>query len=689
MLRFGALLERKIPLPRQQKHFEMTSSFWTLLLGLLLGTLACSDPAPTRALPQRIDLNGTWELIDPETQASYAATVPGTAHTDLLANGAISDPYYRNNELALQYLENKNWHYRRRFSLRESDLGAQRIELICEGLDTYARVVLNGVELGRTQNMFREWTFAVGPQLQVGDNQLDIYFTSPFAHQAERVQSLGYVLPADNEAGEQKYGPFCRKAPYHFGWDWGPRLVSSGIWRDIYLLASDGLRLVDHSVQTLTCHPTEARLVLRTIVDSDSEGTVAVQLDDWLRSTHRVRAGRQVLLDTFRVAQPRLWWPNGRGPAELYDGRLRLERAGQLLADEPVRFGIRTVELVHEADSIGTSFYLVVNGEPLFAKGANYIPQDVFVPRVSAAQYRRLLGAAQAANMNMLRVWGGGIYENDIFYELCDSLGLLVWQDFMFAGTMYPIDEAFTAEVEREVRYQVERLSKHPSVALWCGNNEIEVAWHNWGWQEKYAYSDSVQAQLWRGYEALFKRQIPRWLGEAGAQQPYTRTSPLSNWGTAENFNHASMHYWGVWHGRDSIEAFADNVGRFMVEYGMQSYPDTSTIARFALAEDRALDSEVMRNRQKSYIGNGEILRQIQQRYSDPVDFVDFVDKSQRVQAEAMRMAIEAHRGSGGHCMGSLLWQLNDCWPGPSWSIIDYYGRPKRAYGAVRAAFGD
>ncbi len=662
-------------------------SFVLLALGILGCFFACSPSAPQTSIPIRFDLNGEWELIDPSNQQSYPATVPGTVHTDLLANEVIPDPFFRNNEPSLQYLEKQNWIYRRQFKLSEADLEANQIELICDGLDTYAKIILNGEKIGSSYNMFRQWSYDVRPDLRVGDNELEIQFTSPFQQQEEKVKGLGFVLPADNEAGELKYSPFCRKAPYHFGWDWGPRLMSTGIWKDIYLLSSSATRLLDYSVQTLDYEEEKARLVLKTIVESAGEETLTVTLDDLIESQHELQSGTNEFFDTFTVAQPQLWWPNGHGAAHLYQGHLKVQHGRTIIADDTISYGIRTIELVNEKDSIGTSFYFVVNGKPIFAKGANYIPQDVFIPRVKDAQYRQLLQAAQSANMNMLRVWGGGIYEKDIFYELCDSLGLLVWQDFMFAGTMYPIDEEFMRNVEAEVRYQVNRLSKHPCIATWCGNNEIEVAWHNWGWQEKYKYTEAFQTQLWDGYVSLFKQNIPRWIKEEGMNTAYTSSSPLSNWGTAENFNHSSMHYWGVWHGRDDIDAYRENVGRFMVEYGMQSYPDISTIARFSLTEDLALDSEVMVNRQKSYIGNPEILRLVKTRYPEPTDFADFVAKSQAIQAEGMRMAITAHRESNGHCMGSLVWQLNDCWPGPSWSIIDYYGKPKKAYVAVKEAF--
>lgn len=637
--------------------------------------------------PNTMSLNGPWLLTNVETGVVSAAEVPGTVHTDLMNFGLLPDLYYRNYEQDFQGLEKQDWIYSRSFWMDKSSLAPNHIQLVCEGLDTYATITLNGQELATSSNMFRKWVFDLKPYLKEGENQIEIYFHSPFKWHKESVETIGYVFPADNEQGDYKYNPFCRKAAYHFGWDWGPRFVTAGIWQDIYLQSWDNISFEEYSCSTLKCDGESATLVLKTILNVYKDTLVSVAIDGLAQKEHEVEPGKNTLMDTFTITKPQLWWPNGEGEPYLYHKTLSISLGNNTSITQSIHFGIRTFELINEPDSIGTSFYLKINGKPIFAKGANYIPQDAFLPRVKDQQYRDLLIAAKEANMNMIRVWGGGIYEKDIFYELCDSLGLMVWQDFMFAGTMYPIDEAFIEEVEAEAEYQINRLAKHPCIAIWCGNNEIDVAWHNWGWQKKYRYSKKVQEQLWAGYVKLFREKLPQWLHEHAPTMPYTSTSPLSNWGSAENFNHASMHYWGVWHGRDDISEYENNVGRFMVEYGMQSYPDMSTISRFAIEEDLDLESAVMKNRQKSYIGNGEILKHTLQHFGEPKDFGDFVHKSQAVQALAYRTAIDAHRNANGHCMGSLLWQLNDCWPAPSWSIIDYYGKPKQAYEAVKEGF--
>ncbi len=401
-----------------------------------------------------------------------------------------------------------------------------------------------------------------------------------------------------------------------------------------------------------------------------------------------LKKGKQTVKLEYDIDNPQLWWSNGSGNPYLYEKKLLIKRKKKVLSSKQFKFGIREIELVHETDEIGTAFYFKLNGEPIFMKGANYIPQDVFLPRVTNEDYEKLILAVKEANMNMIRVWGGGVYERDIFYELCDQHGILVWQDFMFAGSMYPDLPEFHSSIKKEVRDNIIRLRNHPCLAIWCGNNEIEVAWNNWGWQKQHGYSTEDSIEIWHNYLKIFEEMIPKQLTELDPYRPYTTTSPLSNWGTAENFNHASMHYWGVWHGRDPFEKFEENVGRFMVEYGFQSFPSFDVLKEVIPEDELNLDSETMKNRQKSYIGNGLILKHVEQYYDSPKDFKSFVKLSQKTQAKGMQMAIQSHMNNRPHCMGTLFWQLNDCWPGPSWSVIDYYGNKKDAYFTVKEEFG-
>jgi len=614
------------------------------------------------------------------------ANVPGTGHTDLLAAELIEYPFFRNNSLDLESLEKNSWVYEKSFRLTPEGL-SKNVDLVFEGLDTYADVYLNDQLILSADNMFRTWRIPMNEYGIPGENQLRVEFTSPLIANKKKAADLGYIFPADNDKDSLKVSPFTRKAAYHFGWDWAPRILTCGIWKPVYLEIWDEMRINDIYIQQIKLTTDTAFLTAWVEVEGDHSVSSFEIFVNETKSSFNSIIGKQTLEIPFQIINPKQWWPNGSGDQYLYTIPLRIEQSGRVIEAQGVKVGIRTIDLMQEKDSMGTSFYFEVNGIPIFMKGANYVPQDVFLPRVKPIQYRTLLQAAKDANMNMIRVWGGGVYERDLFYDLCDSLGLLVWQDFMFAGTMYPGDQDFTQNVIAEATEQVRRLRNHPCMAIWCGNNEIEVAWNNWGWQEKYGYTEEISEKLWQDYLILFHEVLPDIVSYESPDIDYVATSPMSNWGTPENFNHSSMHYWGVWHGRDSLEAYRDNIGRFMVEYGMQSYPEISTIQSFALPEDLDLSSEVIKMRQKSYIGNGEILRQIERYYESPKNFEDFIEKSQEVQALAMQIAIEAHMKSEGHCMGSLLWQLNDCYPGPSWSIMDFYGNKKKAYYAVKKGF--
>lgn len=669
----------------------MTNSTICKLLTGLTFYLICMSCTQTPAPPTSLDLTKNWEFYEAKTAQWYPAEVPGVIHTDLLANQLIEDPFWENNEQQLQWIGKTDWNYRHTFQLTEAQLQYQHLELDFKGLDTYAEVVLNGQELFTATNMFRSWKTSVKPLLKVGENQLEVNFRSPINYNRASYEAYPYRLPSGSEVEEPRVGSFTRKAAYHFGWDWGPRFVTSGIWRPVQLNAWNQVRIQDVYCATQSIENNTAKIVVQITIEADfaaeQSNTVQLQVDDHKRISHELKNGQNIIFQEFTVNNPKLWWCNGLGEPQLYELTVKVFQKDQLLDSTAVKYGIRTIELVNEPDSIGTSFYFKLNGKAVFMKGANYIPQDIFLPRVQPVHYQQLIQKVKAATMNMLRVWGGGIYEHDLFYELCDKNGILIWQDFMFAGSLYPNNDAFLKNVKEEVRENIIRLRNHPSIALWCGNNEIEVAWKNWGWQKQYGYSSKDSTEIWKAYKQLFHELIPTQLAELDTTRDYTATSPLSNWGTAANFNHSSMHYWGVWHGREPFENFEKNVGRFMVEYGFQSFPNLATIQTFAADTSWSLASETMKNRQKSYIGNGLIAQHIEQYYPKPQSFEAFVMLSQKVQAKGLKIAIDAHLAKQPHCMGSLLWQLNDCWPGPSWSIIDYYGRPKEAYDSVKVAF--
>lgn len=633
---------------------------------------------------QGVLIEGEWEFKQSGTETWHPATVPGTVHTDLFNAGLIGNPFADMNELDQQWIERENWEYRTEFKVSGGILKLENIFLVFEGLDTYAAVYLNGVLILEADNMFRLWEVDVKRILKKKDNQLRVVFTSPILKNAA-VAAAYLPLPAGSDTTSNPVSPFTRKAAYHFGWDWAPRFVTMGIWKDIRIHAWNEIDIKDVFYDAVKIESKTAKVVGQISIQSDTNKTIGITVGEFYSGTIDLKKGLHQYPFSFDIANPKLWWPNGSGEAYLYELVCTLWENKKEIDSQTQKFGIRNIELVNKPDSIGKSFYFKVNGKPLFMQGANYVPQDVFLPRVDSSQYRSLLTQVHDANMNMIRVWGGGIYERDVFYELCDEYGILVWQDFMFAGSLYPADDAFMDNVKAEASEQIIRLRKHPCLALWCGNNEIEVAWNNWGWHKQFGYSPADSTKLWKDYQTLFEGLLPQLVDSLNPQTAYVPTSPQSNWGTPENFDYGSMHYWGVWHGDDYFDGFENNIGRFMVEYGFQSYPDYDLLTEYISESELNLSSETIRTRQKSYVGNAKILDFIlKYKNTIPLEFKETVQASQEVQALGMSKAMQAHKAAQPHCMGSLMWQLNDCWPGPSWSLINYNGKPKVAYGAVK-----
>jgi len=633
------------------------------------------------------ELNSNWKFHQQGKEEWKKATVPGVVHLDLFNNNMIEDPYWENNELKQRWVENENWIYVNHLLFDPTIYNTDNIDLVFEGLDTYATVLLNCDTILIADNMFRSWTVDVKEKLITGLNEIKIIFTSPITHNKESVDKYAYKLPSGNEASDikTKVSSFTRKAAYHFGWDWGPRFVTSGIWRPVKLKGWNNAKITSFQTTTLSIDSSKANLQTMLEIHVDKPGEYVVFFDS-IKQIHNLEKGVNNIAYNFSIKNPKLWWCNGLGEAFLYKHEIDIYFNQEHTSSIGYRYGVRIVELINKKDTIGTSFYFKLNGKPVFMKGANYIPQDMFLPRVTRDQYFKLIDQVKNANMNMLRVWGGGIYEDNLFYSICDENGILVWQDFMFAGSLYPNDSSFKVNIKQEVIQNIKRLRYHPCIALWCGNNEIEVAWNNWGWQKQFGYTPRDSLEIWNNYKSIFEEMIPNLVQEYTSTK-YTSTSPKSNWGTKENFNHSSMHYWGVWHGKEPFSNFSNNVGRFIVEYGFQSFPEMKTLNSCMSDSNLHLKSEVMINRQKSYIGNGLILKHIQKNFRKPKNFEDFINLSQKTQALAMQIAIRAHVKKQPHCMGTLFWQLNDCWPGPSWSVIDYYGNEKEAYDVVKTEY--
>jgi beta-mannosidase len=643
---------------------------------------------------QSVFLHDGWEFSRTDDNIWRKATVPGTVHTDLMQHHLIPDPYVGTNEKAVQWVDKLDWQYRNTFEVNAGWLEQDVVELAFSGLDTYADVYVNEQLVLQADNMFTAPVLNVKPYLKAGSNQLRIVFHSPVKHDMPHFLKEGLIYPAGNDASDIPLSVYARKAPYHYGWDWGPRLITSGIWRPVQLRAWSKAAIRNSFIQQQSLTDKLAVLQAGITLEATQAGEVRVRIESVDKAFKTVEKpatlvkGNQVLQVPFQISQPQRWWPNGLGTQKLYGVKVSLWKGQQEIAAEQVNIGLRTIEVANEPDSLGQSFYVKVNGRPVFMKGTNYIPQDNFLPRVTPEKYQRLFRDMKDGHFNMVRVWGGGVYEDDQFYKLADENGILVWQDFMFACTLYPSDTAFLDKVKAEAAYNITRLRNHPALALWCGNNEVAVAIKNWGWKEGYAYTAAQWQQLQQGYDELFKGLLPAAVKSLDPGRFYFHSSPISNWGKKEEFTIGDNHYWGVWHGMEWFEAYNTHVPRFMSEYGFQSFPDIHTVRRFAAENERSLYSSVMQLHQKSPAkGNTAINTYLEHYYRTPVNFEQFLYVSGILQAEGMKVGIEAHRRAMPYCMGTLYWQMNDCWPGPSWSGIDYYGRWKALQYYVQKAY--
>lgn len=638
----------------------------------------------------RQPLTGAWQFRQQSEPQWLPATVPGCNFTDLLANQRIADPFYRDNETNLQWIEREDWHYRRTFVPDPQLLECDAIELVAEGLDTFCDIYLNGQLLAQGDNMFVGQRLGCASLLQQGENLLEIHFRSPINEVMPQYQQAGFAYPAENDKSAEKLSVYCRKAPCHFGWDWGPRFVTSGIWRDIYLQGTVSARISEvHFVQ----HQLSAKqarfsldLQLNRLTAQPLTLEVVCKQADGLNRCVSIDEQQDSLRLDFVLDNPQRWWPNGLGKAFLYEFTLSLKQAGKLVDEQSQRIGLRTIEVINQPDEMGESFYFKVNGEPVFMKGANYIPGDSFIHRMTPERHREYFDATRNANMNMLRVWGGGVYQEDIFYQLADENGILIWQDFMFACTLYPADDQFIANVTREAQYNIKRLRNHACLAMWCGNNEVDMAIKHWQWPQKFGYSDELYKRLKQDYIRLFDQCLPEQVKTLDPERFYLRSSPIGFW--EEDADHmGNHHYWGVWHGEEPFSEYQRRIPRFMSEFGFQSFPMPQSVACYTEPEDRQLESAVMQVHQKHPRGNDLIRSYMKQEYKDPKDFDSLLYLSQVQQAQGLKLAFEAHRAARPFCMGTLYWQLNDTWPAASWSGIDYYGQYKALHYQARRNF--
>ena len=649
----------------------MIRKFSFLLLIILIGCQQKNN------IPITISLNDNWQFKGVDTLDWKSATVPGNVFTDLLDHKIIEDPFVKKNEEKVQWVSKKNWIYKTSFSLSDEVLSKKNIELNFDGLDTYSSIFLNDSLIGQTENAFRKYSFKVEGAIKK-ENELKIVFTNSEEIEIKKEENNPYKLPE----GKRIY---TRKAQFQYGWDWGPKLNTSGIWKPIKIIAWNDYKINDIFIKQNSLTKTKATLNLKInstlshlIKDDFSYETY---INDSLKNTYK-----NTNLNSFivEIEKPKLWWTHNLGEPYLYNIKVVVKKDGEILDSISTKHGIRTIKLINRKDSIGESFYFELNGKPVYAKGANYIPQNSFQNKVTNQHYEKLLSDVVNSNMNMLRVWGGGIYENDIFYDLCDKKGILVWQDFMFACAMYPGNKAFLANIEEEAEQQVKRLRNHASIALWCGNNENSEGWKRWGWQANR--TEKEKQEIWNDYLAVFDTILPKTVTKF-SETDYWETSPKYGRGNPKYEFEGDAHDWWVWHDATPFEHFKERVPRFMSEFGFQSFPSYKVINYINLKDTIDLKTDAIKSHQKHSRGFQLIDDYMKRDYKIPINDEDYAYVSQLVQAKGIVMGIEAHRRAKPTNMGTLYWQLNDCWPAISWSSIDYFGNWKALQYKAKKAF--
>ncbi|MBD3905335.1 glycoside hydrolase family 2 protein [Chryseobacterium sp. Ch-15] len=649
----------------------------TILLALLFIQILINAQFSERNLSSE-----KWQFKNSKENKWLTASVPGTVHLDLMENKLIPDPYKDENEKKVQWIENENWDYQTVFKISAKELENQNADLVFYGLDTFSEIYLNGKLLKKTDNMFRTWKIPVKDDLKIGNNILQLKFKSSVNIGKDLAKKVPFTMPESPRS-------FVRKAQYQFGWDWGPRLVTAGIWKDVKLNFWNQAKIENIKIEQKALTNQRADLNIYAEIYAEKEGKYVFDTDN---ENHDIalRKGLNKISVPFKIENPKLWQPNGWGKAMIYALKFSLKKNSETIDTKEERIGLRTVELIQEKDEKGKSFYFKVNGNPMYAKGTNWIPSDSFTPRITKEKYKKLIKDCKDANMNMIRVWGGGIYEDDEFYKACDENGILVWQDFMFAGSFYPSDETFLNNVKEEVKDQVNRLQNHPSIALWCGNNEIDEAIVNWGYQKQFKYSKEDSLQVWKDYKKVFHEVIPSAINEFATKDKsiYWESSPSIGWGHKESLTEGDSHYWGVWWGEFPFEIYNEKVPRFASEYGFQGMPSLEAVkSMFSGKSDLSLENPTIKAHEKNARGFEIIQKYMERDYVVPKDFVKYNYVSQLLQARGMQIAVEAHRRAKPYNMGTLYWQLNDCWPVISWSSIDYLGNWKALHYQVKRSF--
>lgn len=668
---------------------------------ILALALSLAMAMETEASVNRRELSDGWRFRQGRSEIWYPATVPGTVHTDLMANEIIEDPFYRLNERSVQWVDKEDWMYETTLEATPSELRSTNQNLVFYGLDTYADVYLNGEPILNADNMHRTWRVDVAGRLKEGPNKLEVYFHSPIKIDLPKCDLYDYEFntgPDQSQNGgifNKLVSVFARKAGYHYGWDWGPRLVTSGIWRPITLETWDGPKINDVQVIQKSVNGSKADLamVAEVLSDIDDDSAVIGVTADGKRLVSKkvsLKKGMNRIELAAGISHPRLWWPNGLGEPNLYDFVTTVESRGTTDSHSQ-EIGLRSIKLHNDKDQYGHNLYFEVNGKPVFMKGVDMVPLDNFLPRITREKYEKHVLDAKNVNMNMIRVWGGGVYEDDYFYQLCDRNGILVWQDFMFACSTYPADDKFLANIRQEAVDNVRRLRNHACLALWCGNNECQDVFYGWGNRKEYYEKKGVLPLLESQFKAMYFKTLPEVVAEYGGGTSYRPSSPFAFEDTPSDGINGDDHYWGVWHGRDSIGHYNVKRARFFSEYGFQSFPEFESVKLYAPQErDWDINSEVMMSHQRAGSYANNLIREyMADEFGVPDNFEDFLYVGMILQGDAIKTAMEAHRRDMPYCMGTLVWQHNDCWPVASWAGRDYYGRWKAQQYYARNAYRD